>query len=73
MTGSTPDAPQPDKYARARSEEEPGAHSGSESQARDRVVPGTASAREGYQKGGTGEGDPLAGVEKDSEEEVDEG
>ncbi|MFI9580691.1 hypothetical protein ACIHCQ_02345 [Streptomyces sp. NPDC052236] len=73
MNGPTPDAPRPDKYARARDEDEPGAHSGSESQARDRVIPGTASAREGYQKGGTGDGEPLAGVEKQSEEEGDEG
>ncbi|MFJ6386937.1 hypothetical protein ACIQJT_04950 [Streptomyces sp. NPDC091972] len=55
----------PDRYARARSEEEPGAHSGAESQAHSRVVPGTASAAEGYgAPGGTADDEPLAGVEK---------
>ncbi|WP_199828849.1 hypothetical protein [Streptomyces sp. NRRL B-24085] len=55
----------PDRYARARSEEEPGAHSGAESQAHSRVVPGTASAAEGYgPPGGTADDEPLAGVEK---------
>ncbi|MFF1301553.1 hypothetical protein [Streptomyces sp. NPDC058307] len=54
----------PDRYARARSEEEPGAHSGAESQAHRRVVPGTTSAAEGYgPPGGTGDDEPLAGVE----------
>jgi hypothetical protein len=37
----------------------PGAHSGHESQVQERIVPGTASAAEGYQ---TGEDDILAGV-----------
>ncbi|MFC8795678.1 hypothetical protein [Streptomyces cinereoruber] len=70
MTERTPDdAPQND-YERARSSEEPGAHSGSESRARERVVPGTASAREGYHQAGTGSGEPLAGVEAASEEET---
>ncbi|GGY98724.1 hypothetical protein [Streptomyces poonensis] len=51
-------------YERARSPEEPGAHSGSESRPRDRTVPGTASAKEGYQPGrGTGAGKPLEGLE----------
>ncbi|MBW8792198.1 MAG: hypothetical protein JF597_00910 [Streptomyces sp.] len=54
----------PDRYARARSEEEPGAHSGGESQAHNRLVPGTASAVEGYgTRGGTADDEPLAGVE----------
>ncbi|MGW0424900.1 hypothetical protein [Streptomyces sp. NPDC003015] len=54
----------PDRYARARSEEEPGAHSGAESQAHSRIVPGTASAAEGYgPPGGTADDAPLAGVE----------
>jgi hypothetical protein len=35
------------RYSRARSDE-PGAHSGAESQARERTVPGTATADEGY-------------------------
>ncbi|MBD0420105.1 hypothetical protein H0H10_13160 [Streptomyces sp. TRM S81-3] len=53
-----------DRFSRARGDEEPGAHSGGESQARDRTVPGTASAREGYQpERGTGAGEPLEGVE----------
>ncbi|GHD51240.1 hypothetical protein [Streptomyces galbus] len=51
-------------YARARDPEEPGAHSGAESQARDRSVPGTASSKEGYQPDhGTTAGRPLEGVE----------
>ncbi|MFL5998256.1 MAG: hypothetical protein ACJ736_28830 [Streptomyces sp.] len=54
----------PDRYARARGEEEPGAHSGGESQADSRLVPGTASAVEGYgTRGGTADDEPLAGVE----------
>ncbi|KMS92152.1 MULTISPECIES: hypothetical protein [Streptomyces] len=61
MTGHT-DEPA-DRFARARDEEEPGAHSGSESQARDRTIPGTASAKEGYQpEEGTAAGEPLRGV-----------
>jgi hypothetical protein len=43
----------------------PGAHSGLEQEARERVVPGTASAAEGYSGGGTGAGEPLKGVEDD--------
>jgi len=41
----------------------PGAHSGREAQPRHAVVPGTASAAEGYSGGGTVEGEPLKGVE----------
>ncbi|MGW0931064.1 hypothetical protein [Streptomyces sp. NPDC002644] len=41
----------------------PGAHSGLEQEAQERVVPGTASATEGYSGGGTGAGEPLKGVE----------
>ncbi|WP_274564663.1 hypothetical protein [Streptomyces spiramyceticus] len=53
---------------RPRSEKGPGAHSGAERQAQDRVVPGTASAREGYQtEGGTAGGESLAGVESHDE------
>lgn len=60
--------PRPGGYRRAKDEQEPGAHSGAESQARDRVVPGTASAREGYQsQGGTAHGEPLSGVEAHGE------
>ncbi|MGJ5756368.1 hypothetical protein FB563_7124 [Streptomyces puniciscabiei] len=52
-----------DRYDRARSDE-PGAHSGAESQARERSVPGTASAEEGYlPEHGTTAGNPLEGVE----------
>ncbi|GAA2452720.1 hypothetical protein [Streptomyces glaucus] len=62
--------PRADQYARARDEDEPGAHSGSESQARERTVPGTASAKEGYQTGrGTTAGKPLEGVEAEEGEE----
>ncbi|MFE9676901.1 hypothetical protein ACFYO5_22575 [Streptomyces sp. NPDC006259] len=69
MNEQTPSAEEPDRYARARSDEEPGAHSGGESQARDRVVRGTASAAEGYStQGGTAQGDPPAGVEKPAQE-----
>lgn len=71
MTENTPDAARRNEYKRARSSDEPGADSGSESQARERVVPGTASAREGYHHAGTGSGEPLAGVEAESEEEAD--
>ncbi|CAM5316510.1 hypothetical protein [Streptomyces canus] len=54
----------PDRYARSRSEAEPGAHSGDESQVHRRLVPGTASAVEGYAaRGGTADDEPLAGVE----------
>lgn len=56
--------PRQDRYTRARDEEEPGAHSGAESQARERTVPGTASAKEGYQtEHGTTAGNPLEGIE----------
>ncbi|MEV5510128.1 hypothetical protein [Streptomyces orinoci] len=66
-----------DPYGRARDPKEPGSHSGQESQARERSVPGTASAQEGYQtKGGTSRGEALEGVraragkpEKDKEKE----
>ncbi|MFD5162169.1 hypothetical protein ACFWMJ_29590 [Streptomyces hawaiiensis] len=70
MSEQTPSAEEPDRYARARGDEEPGALSGGESQARERVLPGTASAAEGYpsQSGtGTAQGDPLAGVEKSAQ------
>ncbi|MEV5432685.1 hypothetical protein [Streptomyces sp. NPDC052701] len=61
---------QADKYARARSDEEPGSHSGSESQPQERSIPGTASAREGYQPArGTTAGKPLEGVEAEGEEQ----
>ncbi|GAB3959222.1 hypothetical protein GCM10029978_005830 [Actinoallomurus acanthiterrae] len=43
----------------------PGAHSGHESLPQQRVIPGMASASEGYAADakGTGQGDPLSGVE----------
>ncbi|MEU7168298.1 hypothetical protein AB0A70_27250 [Streptomyces morookaense] len=55
----------------------PGARSGRESQARERSVPGTASAQEGYRtEGGTARDQALEGVrarggraEKDKEKE----
>lgn len=52
----------------------PGAHSGHESQARERVVPGTFSAAEGYSPGpgGTRQGDPLAGVELHPDRKADD-
>jgi hypothetical protein len=70
MSEQNPSAEEPDRYARARSDEEPGAHSGGESQARERVLPGTASAAEGYpsESGtGTAQDEPLAGVEKSAQ------
>lgn len=68
MNEQTPSAEEPDRYARARGDEEPGAHSGGESQARERVLPGTASAAEGYpSEGGTAQDDPLAGVGKSAQ------
>lgn len=63
-----------DRYDRARSPDEPGAHSGAESQARKRSVPGTASAEEGYQpERGTGAGQPLEGVETEDARQEPEG
>jgi hypothetical protein len=59
-----------DRYDRARSEEEPGAHSGAERQAQERSVPGTASSAEGYRpKRGTTAGKQLEGVEADPAQE----
>ncbi|MET9452920.1 hypothetical protein [Streptomyces cinerochromogenes] len=70
MTGHT-DKPA-DPYARARDDEEPGAHSGGESQARERSIPGTASAKEGYQpEQGTVAGEPLRGVDAREREKED--
>ncbi|MFD5266322.1 hypothetical protein [Streptomyces sp. NPDC058335] len=67
-----------DRYDRARSQEEPGAHSGAESPPQERSVPGTASAKEGYQADrGTAAGNPLEGVETeeraDREPDTDDG
>ncbi|MBT2394954.1 hypothetical protein [Streptomyces sp. ISL-100] len=60
---------EPDREPRPRTEKGPGAHSGAERQAQERVVPGTASAREGYRtKGGTAGGESLEGVESSGEE-----
>ncbi|MEW2418479.1 hypothetical protein AB0953_33030 [Streptomyces sp. NPDC046866] len=64
---SRPKRQNEDGFARARDEEEPGAHSGSESQAHERTVPGTAGAREGYHRAGTGSGEPLKGVQAGEE------
>ncbi|SEG41179.1 hypothetical protein SAMN04489712_10568 [Thermomonospora echinospora] len=47
------------RESRPQQDRGPGAHSGHERQVQERVVPGTASAAEGYQ---TGEDDILAGV-----------
>jgi hypothetical protein len=60
-----------DRYSRARSDE-PGAHSGAESQARERTVPGTATADEGYRpQRGTSAGEPLEGVETKDADRTD--
>ncbi|MEV5440735.1 hypothetical protein AB0K80_32740 [Streptomyces sp. NPDC052682] len=68
MTGRNGDPAH--ERARARSEEEPGAHSGAEDQARERTIPGTASANEGYQPTrGTVAGNPLEGIEADDQEQ----
>lgn len=72
MNGQPSKEPRPSDRAqeRARSQEEPGAHSGAESQARGRTVRGTASAREGYQaEGGTAHGEALEGVERQETED----
>ncbi|MEU0046007.1 hypothetical protein [Streptomyces werraensis] len=59
-----------DRHGRARDDEEPGAHSGGEKQAQERTLPGTASAKEGYQTGrGTTAGKPLEGVEAPADDE----
>ncbi|MEU0853321.1 hypothetical protein ABZ387_36180 [Streptomyces flaveolus] len=59
------------RYSRARSDE-PGAHSGAESQARERTVPGTATADEGYRpQRGTSAGEPLEGVETKDADRTD--
>ncbi|MDL5199247.1 hypothetical protein [Streptomyces sp. ALI-76-A] len=59
-----------DAHDRARSADEPGAHSGAERQAQERSIPGTASAKEGYQTDqGTVAGKPLEGVEKEDRAE----
>ncbi|MGW0564086.1 hypothetical protein ACWDZ4_26645 [Streptomyces sp. NPDC003016] len=61
----------PDREDRPRRDLGPGAHSGAERQAQERVVPGTASAQEGYPtKGGTADGEPLEGVESSGEKGV---
>ncbi|MEU6807821.1 hypothetical protein ABZ920_02145 [Streptomyces sp. NPDC046831] len=66
MTGDNDE--QGDRFDRARSSEEPGAHSGAESDQQERTIPGTASAAEGYQEErGTRAGTPLEGVEAGEE------
>ncbi|WP_141576911.1 hypothetical protein [Actinomadura sp. WMMA1423] len=50
----------------------PGASSGREDQPHERVVPGTDSAEEGYEsdaESGTRDGNPIAGVELDADED----
>ncbi|MFF8670195.1 hypothetical protein [Streptomyces sp. NPDC015242] len=55
-----------DGHDRARDPQEPGSHSGAESQAQDRSIPGTASSKEGYQpERGTTAGKPLEGIESE--------
>ncbi|MFD3533247.1 hypothetical protein [Streptomyces sp. NPDC058664] len=56
-------------YGRARDQGEPGSHSGTESRARERVVPGVAAAREGCHRRDTRSGEPLKGVEANTEDE----
>lgn len=49
----------------------PGASSGLEEEAQERAVPGQESAAEGYEgdaESGTRTGDPIAGVEKDPDD-----
>ncbi|MCX4703661.1 hypothetical protein OG252_48575 [Streptomyces sp. NBC_01352] len=59
-----------DRFDRARDHDEPGAHSGAESQARERSVPGTAGAKEGYQaEKGTAAGKPLEGVDTEADDD----
>ncbi|MDT0346903.1 hypothetical protein [Streptomyces litchfieldiae] len=40
----------------------PGAHSGREREPRERIIPGTATAAEGFTESDTARGDPLHGV-----------
>ncbi|MBB4776208.1 hypothetical protein [Actinomadura livida] len=50
---------------------EPGARSGLEEQPRERSVPGSESAAEGYEsdaESGTRDGDPTAGVENEPDD-----
>jgi hypothetical protein len=51
----------------------PGAHSGRETRMEHRIVPGTASAAEGFSGGGTVEGEPLKGVEAEGGEGAEGG
>lgn len=49
----------------------PGASSGHEEEAHERIVPGQESAAEGYEGnegGGTRTGDPLAGIKEEPED-----
>ncbi|MBP2407074.1 hypothetical protein SNS2_4508 [Streptomyces netropsis] len=77
MPRHQPDDPRRTPQERARDERGPGAHSGRESRPRERSVPGTAGAREGYPaRGGTAHDEPLEGVrarggrtKKDAEKE----
>lgn len=55
----------PNDREREQVDRGPGAHSGHESRVRERIVPGTASAAEGYQ---APEDDVLAGVRMRPEE-----
>ncbi|SNR62990.1 hypothetical protein [Actinomadura mexicana] len=53
-------------------EQGPGASSGLEDQPHERVVPGSESAEEGYEgdaESGTRDGNPIAGVELDADDE----
>ncbi|MEU1894168.1 hypothetical protein [Streptomyces pristinaespiralis] len=60
-----------DREYEQRADRGPGAHSGREQQPQERTVPGTASATEGYESGGTAGGETLRGVQRDEEEEGD--
>jgi hypothetical protein len=52
-----------------RDERGPGAHSGQESRPQERIIPGTASATEGYEpEGGTRDHEPIKGLEMHHEE-----
>ncbi|MET9180840.1 hypothetical protein ABZX88_21835 [Kitasatospora aureofaciens] len=77
MSSERPDGDRRDRQDPDRKEQESpvgpggvGGSSGAEAQPRERTVPGTASAREGYQPDhGTGSGSPLEGVEIDPDEQ----
>jgi hypothetical protein len=63
---------EPTRFGKEEPQPQPGAGS-QEPPVQDRVIPGTASAEEGYStEGGTRHGEALAGLEADADAETDE-